>query len=151
MAKRYAPVTSTRQDASISESLKHEPYEKFLRKKKKIPTSKFWAPVHRNLVLEACMVAASAMWQTVFERLLRHLMTCQEAGGCMLYLHPATNSVKCRFPSAEPESDAVCVWGSCGSKRGIRQWVPLEVEAVHNLAYNGFEEAVQIQLLFRTA
>ena len=127
VAKRYAPVTSTRQDASISESLKHEPYEKFLRKKKKIPTAKIWAPVHRNLVLEACMVAANALWQTVFRRLLRHLMTCQEAGGCKLYMHPATNSVKCTFLGAEPESDVVCVCGSC-----IRQWVPLEVEGVQS-------------------
>ena len=66
VAKRYAPVTSTRHDASISESLKHELYEKFLRKKKKIPTAKIWAHVHRNLVLEACMVAANALWLTVF-------------------------------------------------------------------------------------
>ena len=126
------PVTSTRRDASISESLKHELYERFLRKKKKIPTVKIWAPVHRNLVLEACMVAANALWPTVFQRLLRHLMTCQEAGGCKLYMHPAIDSVKCKFPSAEPESDVVCMCGSCGSKRGFRQWVPLEVEAVQS-------------------
>ena len=30
VAKRYAPVTSTRQDASSSESLKHERYQKFV-------------------------------------------------------------------------------------------------------------------------
>ena len=124
VAKRYAPVTSTRQDASISESLKHELYEKVLRKKKKIPNAKIWALVHRNLVLEGCMVPANAMWQTVFECLLRHLMTCQEAGGCKLYMHPATNSVKCTFPSAELEGDVVCVCGSCGSKHGIRHRVP---------------------------
>ena len=47
-------------------------------------------------------------------------------------MHPATNSVKCTFPSAEPESDVVCVYGSCGSKGGICQRVPLEVEAVQN-------------------
>ena len=132
MAKRYAPVTSTRHDANISENLKHEVYEKFWRKKKKIPTAKIWAPVHRNLVLEACMVAANALWQTVLQRLLRHLMTCQEARSCKLYMHPATNSVKCIFSGAEPETDVVCVCGSCGSKRGIRQWVPLEVEAVQS-------------------
>ena len=56
-------------------------------------------------------------------------MTCQEAGGCKLHMHPATNSVKCTFPIAEPESDVVCVCESCGSKRGIHQWVPLQVEA----------------------
>ena len=68
----------------FTDSLKHEPYKKFLRQKKKIPTAKISAPVHRNLVLEACMVATYAMWQTVLWRLLRHLMTCQEPGGCML-------------------------------------------------------------------
>ena len=47
-------------------------------------------------------------------------------------MHPATNSVEFTFPSAEPECDVVCVCGSCGSKRGIRQWVPLEVEAVQS-------------------
>ena len=59
-------------------------------------------------------------------------MTCQEAGGPKLYMHPSTNSVECTFPSAEPESDVVCVCGSCGSKCGIRQWVPLQVEAVES-------------------
>ena len=132
VAKIYAPVTSTRQHAGISESLKHELYEKFLRKKTKIPTAKIWAPVHQHLVLEACMVAANALWQTVFQRPLWHMMTCQEAGGYKLCMHRATNSVKCTFPSVKPESDAVCVCGSCGSKRGIRQWVLLEVEAVQS-------------------
>ena len=78
------------------------------------------------------MVAANALWQTVFQRLLRHLMTCQEAGGCKLYMHPATNSVKCTLSGVELETDVVCVCGSCGPKRGIRQWVPLEVEAVQS-------------------
>ena len=41
LAKIYAPVTSTRQNASMNECFKHEPYEKFLRKKKRIPTPKF--------------------------------------------------------------------------------------------------------------
>ena len=129
VAKRYAPVTSTRHDDSIGESLKHERYEKFLRKKKKIPTAKILAPVHWSLVLEACMVAANALWHTVFQGLLRQLMTCQEAGGCKLYTHSASISVKCTSPSAEPETD-VC--GSCGAKRGIHQWVPLQVEAAQS-------------------
>ena len=132
VAKRYAPVTSTRQDASIIESLKHEVYEKFLRRKKKIPTAQIWAPVHRNLILEACMVATNALLQTIFQHMVRHLMTCQEAGSCKSHMHPATNSVKCTFPGANPETDVVCVCGSCGSKRGIPQWVPLEVEAVQS-------------------
>ena len=62
----------------------------FLRKKAKMHTAKFWGPVHRNLVLQACMVAANALWQTIFQRLIRHLLTCPEAGGCKLYMHRAT-------------------------------------------------------------
>ena len=49
VARRYAPVTSTRQDASISESLEHELYEKLLRKKKNIPTTKIRALSIRSL------------------------------------------------------------------------------------------------------
>ena len=37
VAKRFVLVSSTRQDGSISESLKHELYDKFLRKKKQDP------------------------------------------------------------------------------------------------------------------
>ena len=73
-----SPVTSTRQDASISESLKHELNQKFVQKKKKIPCAKIWAPVQRNVVLEACMVAANAVWHVVFQRLLEHLLHFQD-------------------------------------------------------------------------
>ena len=45
-------------------------------------------------------------------------------------MHPDTRSVKCTFLGANPESDVVCVCGTCGSKRGVRQWVPLDREAV---------------------
>ena len=44
-AKRYAPVTDTRQDATMSESLKRYLYHKFLRKKKRIPSAKIWIPL----------------------------------------------------------------------------------------------------------
>ena len=81
-------------------------------------------------VLEACMVAANAVWHVVFQRLLEHLLHFQDGGGCSLYMHPDTRSVKCAFPGANPESDVVCVCGTCGSKRGVRQWVPLDREAV---------------------
>ena len=130
VAKRYAAVISTRQVASISESLKHELYQKFVQKKKKIPCAKIWAPMQRNVVLEACMLAANAVWHVVFQRLLEHLLHFQDGGGCSLYLHQDTCSVKCTFPGAIPESDVVCVCGTCGSKRGVRQWVPLDKEAV---------------------
>ena len=41
VATRYALVTSTRQGASISESLKHELYEKFCVRKRRSPVPKF--------------------------------------------------------------------------------------------------------------
>ena len=41
VAKRYAPVTSTRRDASISELLKHELYEKLCVTKRRSPLPKF--------------------------------------------------------------------------------------------------------------
>ena len=130
VAKRYAPVTSTRQGASISDSLKHELYQKFVQKKKKIPCANIWAPVQLTVVLQACMVAADVVWHVVFQRLLEHLLHFQDAGGCSLYMHPDTRLVKCTFPGANPESDVVCVCATCGSKRGVRQWVPLDREAV---------------------
>ena len=81
MAKRYAPVTSTRQDDSISESLKHELNQNFVQKrKKKIHTAKIWAPVHCNIFLDTLVVVAHARWKVVFQRLLRHLMSYEEAG-----------------------------------------------------------------------
>ena len=40
VAKRYALVTSTQQDGIISESLKHEVYQKFVRMKQKVPSAK---------------------------------------------------------------------------------------------------------------
>ena len=70
------------------------------------------------------------VWHVVFQRLLEHLLHFQDGGGCSLYMHPDTRSVKCTFPGADPESDVVCVCGTCGSKRGVRQWVPLDREAV---------------------
>ena len=114
VAKRYAPVTSSRQDTSISESLTHELYENILSKKKKIPNAKIWAPIDGNLVLQACMVAANEIWHTVFQRLLRRFMTCHEACGRTLCMHPATNLVKCIFFDARAENNLVCVCATCG-------------------------------------
>ena len=75
VAKRFAPITSARQDACIRESLEHERYNKFVQKEKKIRAAKIWAPLHRNVVFEACMVAANATWQAGFPRLVHHLMS----------------------------------------------------------------------------
>ena len=76
------------------------------------------------------MVAVNAVWHAVFQRLLEHLLHFQEGGGCSLYMHPDTRSVKCTFLGANPESDVVCVCGTCGSKRGVRQWAPPDREVV---------------------
>ena len=76
------------------------------------------------------MVAANAVWHVVLQRLLEHLLHFQDGGGCSLYMHPDTRSVKCTFPGANSESDVVCVCGTSGSKRGVREWVPLDKEAV---------------------
>ena len=76
------------------------------------------------------MVAANAVWHAVFQRLLEHLLHFQEGGGCSLYMHPNTRSVKCTFPGANPESDVVCVCGTCGSKRGVPPSASLDSEAV---------------------
>ena len=75
----------------------------------------------------------------VFQRLLEHLLHFQEGGGCSLYMHPDTRSVKCTFSGANPESDVVCVCGTCGSKRGVRQWVPLDREAICKLLKVGLK------------
>ena len=76
------------------------------------------------------MVAANAVWHAVLQRLLEHLLHFQEGGGSSLYRHPDTRSVKCTFPGANPESNVVCVCGTCGSKLGGHQWVPVDREAV---------------------
>ena len=44
VAKRYAHVTSTQQDDSISQTLKHELYQKFVHKKQKVPSAKKFGP-----------------------------------------------------------------------------------------------------------
>ena len=51
VAKRYAPGHSTRQDASISESLKHELYEKVCVRKRRSPLPKFGLLSIRTLFL----------------------------------------------------------------------------------------------------
>ena len=66
VAERCALVTSFRQDASSRESVQHELFDKFLRKKEKILAAKIWAPIHRNVVFEACTLAANAMWKAFF-------------------------------------------------------------------------------------
>ena len=142
VAKRYAPATSTRQDASISESLKHEWY-RLLRKKKKIPSTKIWNPVHRNIVLEVCTVVANARWHAVFQHLLQHMLDLQSIVGCTIFMHLETNFVKCTFAGAKPEIDVVCVWAMW-----LKVW-HMEVGAngggnCVQLAHHGFEERVEV-------
>ena len=121
VAKNDVPVTSTQQDGSISKTLKHELHQKFVRTKQKVPSAKIWAPVHRNVVLEACLVAANMLWHTIFPCLLHHLFELQEAGGCTILMQTENHSGKCTFVGAKEEVDAFCVCGTCGKMRGMRR------------------------------
>ena len=137
MAKIFARVTSATQDANIGQSLQHELYGKFWPQKKKICAAKIWVPVHRNVVFKACMLVANATWQAVLLRLLHHWVSFKE--GCTLEMHPTTKSVKCTFLGAQPESDLVCVCGTCGWNRGVRPCVPLEVDTIRSWPTMGFK------------
>ena len=121
VAKRYTLVTSTQQDGCISETLKHELHQKFMRKKQKVPSAKIWALVHRNVVLEACMVAANVVWRTIFARLLHHLFELQGVGDCTILMHTETCYVKCTFVGTKEEVDVFCVCGTCGTKCGMQR------------------------------
>ena len=46
------------------------------------------------------MVAGNAMWKVVFQCLLQHVMSAQEAGGYILHMHLAPNSVRFTFQGA---------------------------------------------------
>ena len=130
IAKRYPPDTSTQQDANICETLKRERNQKLVRKKQKVSSAKVRAPVRRNVVLEACMVAANVLWGAIFVHLLHHLFQSQEAGGCTILMHTNTRSIKCTFVGAKEKVDVSCACGSCGAKRGMRRWVSAELETV---------------------
>ena len=145
VAKGYAHVTSAQQGAGISETFKHEVYQKFMCKKQKVPFAKFWAPVHRNLVLEPCMVAANLLWRTIFVRLLHHLFELQEAGGCTILMCTDTRSVKCTFVRAKQEVDVFCACGSCGAKRAMRRWVSAELEIIQAWPTLGLKRRAQFK------
>ena len=69
------------------------------------------------------MVAANVLWRTIFARLLHYLFELQEAGGCTTLMHTKTCSVKCTFVGAKEEVDVFCLYGTCGTKRGMWRWV----------------------------
>ena len=145
VANRYPPVTSTRQDASISQILKHELYQKFVRAKQKVPSAKIWAPVYRNVVLEACMVTSNVLWRTIFVRLLHHLFELQEACRRTILMHTDTRSVNCTFVGAKEEMDVFCVCGSSGAKRGMRRWVSAELETIQGWPALGLKSRAQFK------
>ena len=133
VAKRYALVASTHQDATIPETLKHEFYQKFVRKTQKVPSAKIWAL--------SCMVTSNVLWRTIFVPLLHHLFELQEAGGYTISMHRDTRSVKCIFVGAEEEMDVFCVCGSCGAKRGMRRWVSAEMQTIQAWPTLGLKSA----------
>ena len=145
VAKRYAHVTSTQHDASISETLRHELYRKFVCKKQKVSSAKIGTFVHRNVVLEACMVAANVLWRTIFARLLHHLFELQEASGCTILMHTYTRSIKCTFVDAKEEVGVFCVCGSCGTKRGLRRLVSAKLETIQGWPTLGLKSRAQFQ------
>ena len=85
-------------------------------------------------------MAANAMWQAFVLRLLHRLME-----GYTLYIHPTTKSVMCTFVGAQPESDVVCLCGTCGSKCGVRPWVPLEADTIRNWPTMGLKSRSKFQ------
>ena len=126
VTRRNTHVNSTQQDASISEALKHQLYQKFLHKNQKFPSAKIWAPVHRNAVLEGCMVAANVLWRTIFARLLHHLFELQEASGCTMLMDTEPCSVKCSFVGVKEDVDVFRVCGTCSTKFGMQSWMSVE-------------------------
>ena len=59
--------------------------------------------------LEACMVAANAMWHRAFQHLLQHLLDLHSAGRCTIFMHLESNSVTCTFAGAKLGIDVICV------------------------------------------
>ena len=53
-------------------------------------------------------------------------------------MHPTTKSVKCGFPGAQPES-------TCGSKRGVHHWVPLEVDTIRGWPKMGLKSGFRFK------
>ena len=108
-----------------------------LRKRKKIPFAKIWAPKHCDIVVEACMVATNTMWQPVFQCLLRHLLDLQEAGSCVYAL--VSNFVKCTSVGAKYKIEVVSMWGVW-----LKAWhTQVGTDRARHylmLAHNGFEE-----------
>ena len=91
------------------------------------------------------MVAANVLWRTIFARLLHHFFELQQAGGCTILMHTETRSVKCTFVGAKEEVDVSCVCGTCGTKRGMRRWVPAELEIIQGWPTLGLKSRAQFK------
>ena len=68
------------------------------------------------------------VWHTIFPRLMPDLFNLQAARGCDIVMKSWTNFVKCTFVGANEKGDVFCLCGTCGTKRGMRKWVPAELE-----------------------
>ena len=138
-AKRYAHVTSRQRDISISETFKHERNQKVMRKKEIVPSTKIWAPVHGNVVLEACMVAPNVLWRTPLHICHPISFTCKKH-----YIAAHKNSLKCTFLGAKEEVDVLCVSGTCGTNGGLWRWVLAEFESIQGWPTLGFKSRAQL-------
>ena len=125
--KRFAPVTNTQNLASIEETLQHELYVKFVGSVKKRSKVHMWHPTVRPIVLEQCVVLASAQWR---EGLLCILRAWVATPGCLVGMHVGTQSLKLASADVAPgvPNDVYCICGTCGARQKdvLRNgWVPL--------------------------
>ena len=81
--------------------------------------------------MEHCVVSASLMWRTVFERLLRKVLQ-EDTFKC--YMHVATQSIYITTEACQPQMDVYCICGNCGVERsGQRRWNPATMAEVRQL------------------
>ena len=91
------------------------------------------------------MVAVNVLWHTIFARLSHHLFELQEAGGCTISMHTGTGFIKCIFVGAKEYVDVFCVYGSCGTKRGMQRWLSAKSETIQGLPTLGLKSRAQFK------
>ena len=121
VAKRYHLVTSVQQNGNISETLMYTLHQKFVHKKQKALFAQIWAYVRRNVVLEARIVAANVLWQTIFGCLLQYVFKYQDDDGCTTLMHTNSHFVQYTFVGATQEVGMFCVRRTCGTNRAMQR------------------------------
>ena len=62
-------------------------------------------------------------------------------------MHTQIRFVKCTFVGAKEEVDVFCVCGTCGTNRGMRRWVPADLESIQGWPTLGLEEWCPIYIV----